>query len=91
MVDGGVRFGAGTVGGKHLVGSLVQRRADVVAHAAVNADVGAHARNVLNRADAVQRNPGRPDDGAARLDHQGGSSMPSSSQVAVRVPTIASA
>ena len=67
------------VGEPHRVVGLVQRGPDVVAHAAVDADVLAHRgrlagrracrdHHVFHRADLVERDGRRPDDRAARLD-----------------------
>src|SRR5579884_2099009 len=52
----------------------VERSADVVAHAAVDADVaalrrGAHV-DVLNGAHLIKRDGSGPGDGPARFDHQ---------------------
>ena len=69
--DRGVGGARGQGGG--VVG-VVQRGADVVAHPAVDRDVGAHRaaveRDLLDGADLVERAHGGPDDRAARLDGQ---------------------
>ena len=57
--------------GEHRrVARVVQGGADVVAHAAVDADVGAQAGQLLDRADLVHGHGGRPGDRASRLDGQ---------------------
>ena len=58
------------VGDDGLVGGVVERGADVVAHAAVHGDVLADAGDVLDGADGVERDARASDDGAARLDDQ---------------------
>ena len=66
----GHRPGAGRVdrtGQEHLVPAAVQHRPWVVAHPAVDGDVGAHAGDVLDRADRVQRDRGLGRDRPARL------------------------
>src|SRR5581483_11409456 len=60
----------GARGNERLVARPVHHGARVVAHPAVDRDVRPHVGDVLDRADAVQRQPGRPRDRAPRLDHQ---------------------
>ena len=52
---------------ERLVARAVEHRPRVVAHAAVDRDVGAHAGQRLDRPDRVQREPRRRDDRAAGL------------------------
>src|SRR6202012_4645414 len=58
------------------VARVVQRGADVVAHAPIHADVGTQAVDVLDRPDLVNRNRARPGDAAARLDGEPGPGQP---------------
>jgi hypothetical protein len=69
--------GQGDVGGRDVgrargqhggVAGVVEGGADVVAHAAVDADVRAQPREHLDGADLVQRDGRRPGDGPPRLD-----------------------
>ena len=64
-VSGGV---AGAVGDDRLVARAVEHRPQVVRHAAVDGDVGAHARDLLDGADRVGGDPGVADQRAAGLD-----------------------
>ena len=58
---------ADPVGDLGFVDGVVEHRANVVGHAAVDRDVAAPAGNVLDRADRVEREPGVGDQRAARL------------------------
>src|SRR5262245_34491761 len=65
------RAGLGRPAGESgAVRGVVQRGADVVAHPAVHAHVRADAVDILDRADLVQGEHGRPDDRTARLERE---------------------
>src|SRR4051812_38615477 len=63
-----IRRSGGTVSDQRLVAGAVKHRAQVVRHAAVDRDVGAHAGNLLHGPDAVGGDPGVADQRAAGLD-----------------------
>ena len=60
---------------RHRVARAVERRADVVAHAAVDADIGAQARQVLDGAHLVDGDGAGTGDGPARLDGEVGNAQ----------------
>ena len=62
---------AEAVGDVGLVVGAVEHRPQVVGHAAVDRDVGAHARDLLDRADRVDRHARVADQRAARLAEHG--------------------
>ena len=68
--DAGAHRALGVDGARQerLVAAAVQHRPGVVAHAAVDGDVRAHARDRLDRADGVDGDGGSGDDGSTGLD-----------------------
>src|SRR5439155_18327744 len=70
------RGGGGAGGHGGAVRGVVEGGTDVVAHPAVDGDVGTDAVDVLDRAHLVQREDGRTDQRPAGLDGQPGKVQP---------------